>query len=134
MPAAAQPPRKVLVIDDSQTVRLSAERFLRQGGHEVLLAEDGYQALALLHDFAPDLVFCDILMPRLDGYQTCAIIKRNARFAQVPVVLLSSRDGLFDVARGRLAGSQEHLGKPFTSEQLLQAVQRHSGAPTQPPA
>lgn len=117
---------RVLVVDDSQTVRRSAERFLRDAGHEVLLAEDGYDALARMHDFAPDLVFCDILMPRLDGYQTCAIIKRNTRFAQVPVVMLSSKDGVFDIARGRMVGSQEHLTKPFTREQLLQAVQRHA--------
>ena len=121
-------PRKVLVVDDSQTVRRSAELFLRQGGHEVLLAEDGYDALAKIHDFAPDLVFCDILMPRLDGYQTCAIIKRHPRHAHLPVVMLSSKDGVFDVARGRLAGSQEHLTKPFTREQLLQAVARHTAA------
>ncbi len=121
-------PRKVLVVDDSQTVRRSAELFLRQGGHEVLLAEDGYDALAKINDFAPDLVFCDILMPRLDGYQTCAIIKRHPRHARLPVVMLSSKDGVFDVARGRLAGSQEHLTKPFTREQLLQAVARHTAA------
>ena len=121
-------PRKVLVVDDSQTVRRSAELFLRQGGHEVLLAEDGYDALAKIHDFVPDLVFCDILMPRLDGYQTCAIIKRHPRHARLPVVMLSSKDGVFDVARGRLAGSQEHLTKPFTREQLLQAVARHTAA------
>jgi len=117
---------KVLVVDDSQTVRHCAERFLREGGHEVLLAEDGYQALALLHDFRPDLVFCDILMPRLDGYQTCAIIRRNPRFAHVPVLMLSSKDGVFDLARGRLAGAHDHLGKPFDREQLLQAVQQHA--------
>lgn len=117
---------RVLVVDDSQTVRRSAELFLRLAGHEVLLAEDGFDALARMHDFAPDLVFCDILMPRLDGYQTCAIIKRNARFAQVPVVMLSSKDGVFDIARGRMVGSQEHLTKPFTREQLLQAVERHA--------
>lgn len=127
-----QPPRKVLVVDDSQTVRRSAELFLRQGGHEVLLAEDGYEALAKIHDFAPDLVFCDILMPRLDGYQTCAIIKRHPNFAHLPVVMLSSKDGVFDIARGRMVGSQEHLTKPFSREQLLDAVQRHVGI--QPPA
>lgn len=119
-------PRKVLVVDDSQTVRRSAELFLRQGGHEVLLAEDGFEALAKIHDFAPDLVFCDILMPRLDGYQTCAIIKRHPRHAALPVVMLSSKDGVFDIARGRMVGSQEHLTKPFTREQLLDAVQRHT--------
>ncbi len=126
MQESSKIPCKVLVVDNSQTVRMSAQRFLREGGHEVLLAEDGYQALALLHDFMPDLVFCDILMPRLDGYQTCAIIRRNARFAHVPVLMLSSKDGVFDLARGRLAGAQDHLGKPFGREQLLQAVQQHA--------
>jgi len=94
---------KVLVIDDSNTIRRSAEIFLKQGGHEVVLAEDGFDALAKLSDYQPDLVFCDILMPRLDGYQTCAIIKRNPQFASVPVIMLSSKDGLFDKARGRPA-------------------------------
>ncbi|NIC42610.1 PleD family two-component system response regulator [Aquabacterium sp. A08] len=126
MTDTVQTPRKVLVVDDSQTVRRSAELFLRQGGHEVLLAEDGFEALAKIHDFAPDLVFCDILMPRLDGYQTCAIIKRHPRHAALPVVMLSSKDGVFDIARGRMVGSQEHLTKPFTREQLLDAVQRHT--------
>lgn len=115
---------KVLVVDDSNTIRRSAEIFLKQGGHEVLLAEDGFDALAKINDCQPDLVFCDILMPRLDGYQTCAIIKRNARFAEIPVVMLSSKDGVFDKARGRMVGSQEYLTKPFTKDQLLQAVQQ----------
>ncbi len=114
---------KVLVIDDSNTIRRSAEIFLRQGGHEVLLAEDGFDALAKVNDHDPELIFCDILMPRLDGYQTCAIIKRNPRFAHVPVIMLSSKDGLFDKARGRMVGSQEYLTKPFTKEQLLRAVE-----------
>lgn len=118
-------PLKVLVIDDSNTIRRSAEIFLKQGGHSVVLAEDGFDALAKLSDFKPDLVFCDILMPRLDGYQTCAIIKRNADFADVPVIMLSSKDGLFDKARGRMVGSQDYLTKPFTKDQLLQAVQQH---------
>jgi len=116
---------KVLVIDDSNTIRRSAEIFLKQGGHEVVLAEDGFDALAKLSEFQPDLVFCDILMPRLDGYQTCAIIKRNPIFAGVPVVMLSSKDGLFDKARGRMVGSQDYLTKPFTKDQLLQTVQMH---------
>jgi len=116
---------RVLVIDDSNTIRRSAEIFLKQAGHEVVLAEDGFDALAKLSDYAPDLVFCDILMPRLDGYQTCAIIKRNPQFANVPVIMLSSKDGLFDKARGRMVGSQDYLTKPFTKEQLLQAVQQH---------
>jgi len=119
---------KVLVIDDSNTIRRSAEIFLKQAGHEVVLAEDGFDALAKLSDYQPDLVFCDILMPRLDGYQTCAIIKRNPQFAQVPVIMLSSKDGLFDKARGRMVGSQDYLTKPFTKEQLLQAVQQHRRA------
>jgi twitching motility two-component system response regulator PilG len=116
---------KVLVIDDSNTIRRSAEIFLKQGGHEVVLAEDGFDALAKLSEYQPDLVFCDILMPRLDGYQTCAIIKRNPLFAGVPVVMLSSKDGLFDKARGRMVGSQDYLTKPFTKDQLLQTVQMH---------
>lgn len=114
---------KVLVIDDSNTIRRSAEIFLKQGGHEVLLAEDGFDALSKVNDYEPDLIFCDILMPRLDGYQTCAIIKRNARFSGVPIVMLSSKDGVFDKARGRMAGSQDYLTKPFTKDQLLQTVQ-----------
>jgi twitching motility two-component system response regulator PilG len=114
---------KVLVIDDSNTIRRSAEIFLRQGGHEVLLAEDGFDALSKVNDHDPELIFCDILMPRLDGYQTCAIIKRNPRYAHVPVIMLSSKDGLFDKARGRMVGSQDYLTKPFTKEQLLRAVE-----------
>ena len=104
--AAPAAPTKVLVIDDSNTIRRSAEIFLRQGGHEVVLAEDGFDALAKVNDHGPQLIFCDILMPRLDGYQTCAIIKRNPRFAHVPVIMLSSKDGLFDKARGRMVGSE----------------------------
>ncbi len=113
---------KVLVIDDSNTIRRSAEIFLKQGGHEVLLAEDGFDALAKVNDYQPDLIFCDILMPRLDGYQTCAIIKRNLRFSDVPIVMLSSKDGVFDKARGRMVGSQDYLTKPFTKDQLLRTV------------
>ena len=115
---------KVLVIDDSNTIRRSAEIFLKQGGHEVLLAEDGFDALSKVNDHRPHLIFCDILMPRLDGYQTCAIIERNADFSHVPVVMLSSKDGVFDKARGRMVGSQDYLTKPFTKDQLLQAVQQ----------
>ena len=115
---------KVLVIDDSNTIRRSAEIFLKQGGHEVLLAEDGFDALSKVNDHKPDLIFCDILMPRLDGYQTCAIIKRNSHFSSVPVVMLSSKDGVFDKARGRMVGSQQYLTKPFTKDQLLQAVEQ----------
>ena len=119
-------PIRVLVIDDSNTIRRSAEIFLRQGGYEVILAEDGYDALSKVNDHDPDLIFCDSLMPRLDGYQTCAIIKRNPRFAQVPVVMLSSKDGVFDKARGRMVGSDDYLTKPFTKEQLLRVVAQFS--------
>lgn len=119
---------KVLVVDDSNTIRRSAEIFLKQGGHEVLLAEDGFDALSKVNDFQPAVIFCDILMPRLDGYQTCAIIKRNEKFSGVPVIMLSSKDGVFDKARGRMAGAEDYLTKPFNKEQLLQAVQ-HAVAP-----
>ena len=126
----ADKPVKVLVIDDSNTIRRSAEIFLKQGGYEVLLAEDGFDALAKVNDHDPNVIFCDILMPRLDGYQTCAIIKRNARFAGTPVIMLSSKDGLFDKARGRMVGSQDYLSKPFTKDQLLQAVAQYAARST----
>ena len=116
---------RVLVIDDSNTIRRSAEIFLRQGGYEVLLAEDGFDALSKVNDHDPDLIFCDILMPRLDGYQTCALIKKNAKFRTTPVIMLSSKDGLFDRARGRMVGSDQYLTKPFTKESLLKAVAAH---------
>jgi len=114
---------KVMVVDDSNTIRRSAEIFLKLGGYQVLLAEDGFDALSKVNECTPDLIFCDILMPRLDGYQTCAIIKGNPRFADVPVVMLSSKDGVFDKARGRMVGAQHFITKPFTKEQLLHAVQ-----------
>ncbi|MBP9906151.1 MAG: response regulator [Rhodoferax sp.] len=120
---------KILVIDDSNTIRRSAEIFLKAGQHEVILAEDGFDALSKVSDFSPDLIFCDILMPRLDGYQTCAIIKRNARFSAVPIVMLSSKDGVFDKARGRMVGAQDYLTKPFTKDQLLKAVAQYGAAP-----
>ena len=113
-----------MVVDDSHTIRRSAEIFLKRAGHEVFLAEDGFDALAQVNDLVPDLIFCDVLMPRLDGYQTCAIIKRNARLASVPVVMRSSMDGVFDKARGRIAGADHYITKPFTNEQLLHAVQQ----------
>ena len=119
---------KILVIDDSNTVRQSAEMFLKQGGHEVFLAEDGFDALSKVCDHQPDLIFCDILMPRLDGYQTCAIIKRNPSYEDIPIVMLSSKDGVFDKARGRMVGAQEYLTKPFGRESLLQSVQHFAGA------
>jgi twitching motility two-component system response regulator PilG len=119
---------KVLVIDDSNTIRRSAEIFLAQAGCQVVLAEDGFDALAKIADHAPDLIFVDIMMPRLDGYQTCALIKKNARLKSTPVIMLSSKDGLFDRARGRLAGSDEYLTKPFTKESLLRSVASHTRA------
>ena len=129
MTTTADAPLKVLVVDDSHTIRRSAEIFLRLGGHEVLLADDGYDALAKVNDHRPQLIFCDILMPRLDGYQTCAIIKRNARYADTPVVMLSSEESVFDPARGRMVGCQEYLTKPFTKDQLLQAVRQFGRMP-----
>jgi twitching motility two-component system response regulator PilG len=116
---------KVLVIDDSSTIRRSAEIFLKQAGCEVVLAEDGFEALAKIADHEPDLIFCDILMPRLDGYQTCALIKKSPRYRDIPVIMLSSRDGLFDKARGRMVGSEQYLTKPFTKDTLIRTVAGH---------
>ena len=123
MSDAAAGPIKVLVIDDSNTIRRSAEMFLRQAGFEVILAEDGFDALAKISDHRPRVIFVDIMMPRLDGYQTCALIKQNPQLKSTPVIMLSSKDGVFDRARGRLAGSDRYLTKPFTKEGLIQAVQ-----------
>jgi len=116
---------KVMVIDDSNTIRRSAEIFLVQAGCQVVLAEDGFDALAKIADHHPDIIFVDIMMPRLDGYQTCALIKKNARLGTTPVIMLSSKDGLFDRARGRMVGSDEYLTKPFTKDTLLKAVATH---------
>ena len=118
---------KVLVIDDSNTIRRSAEMFLRQAGYQVLLAEDGFDALAKISDHRPQVIFVDIMMPRLDGYQTCALIKQNPTFKSTPVIMLSSKDGVFDRARGRLAGSDHYLTKPFTKEGLIQTVNEYAG-------
>ena len=114
---------KVMIIDDSNTIRRSAEIFLLQAGCQVVLAEDGFDALAKIADHQPAIIFCDIMMPRLDGYQTCALIKKNQHFRNTPLIMLSSKDGLFDRARGRMVGSDQYLTKPFTQETLLEAVQ-----------
>jgi twitching motility two-component system response regulator PilG len=119
---------KVMVIDDSNTIRRSAEIFLKQSGCEVILAEDGFDALSKISTQLPDIIFVDIMMPRLDGYQTCSLIKRNPRFSSTPVIMLSSKDGLFDRARGRMVGSDQYLTKPFTQESLLQAVRTYAVA------
>ena len=124
---------KVMVIDDSNTIRRSAEIFLLQAGCTVILAEDGFDALAKIADHQPNIVFVDIMMPRLDGYQTCALIKKNSKFQGTPVIMLSSKDGLFDRARGRMVGSDQYLTKPFTKEGLLEAITLHvkpEAAPT----
>ena len=113
---------KIILIDDSRTIRRSAETMLSNEGCDVITANDGFEALALIHRHEPDLIFVDIMMPRLDGYQTCAIIKNNARFRRVPVIMLTSKDGLFDKARGRIVGSDHYLTKPFTRDELLGAV------------
>jgi len=119
---------RVMVIDDSSTIRRSAEIFLAHSGCQVILAEDGFDALSKISDHQPHLIFCDVLMPRLDGYQTCALIKRSPRFHATPVVMLSSKDGLFDRARGRMVGSEEYLTKPFSKDSLLLAVRQHARA------
>ncbi|OYW36193.1 MAG: two-component system response regulator [Hydrogenophilales bacterium 12-61-10] len=115
-----------MIIDDSNTIRRSAEIFLSQAGCEVILAQDGFDALSKITDHEPDVVFVDIMMPRLDGYQTCSLIKRNAKYRTTPVIMLSSKDGLFDRARGRMVGSDEYLTKPFTKDTLLTAVREHA--------
>ena len=116
---------KVLVIDDSKTIRRTAETLLKKEGCDVITANDGFEALSKIADYNPDIIFVDIMMPRLDGYQTCALIKHNQKFRNTPVIMLSSKDGLFDRARGRIVGSEEYLTKPFTREELLGAIKRH---------
>jgi twitching motility two-component system response regulator PilG len=115
---------KVMVIDDSKTIRRTAETLLKKEGCEVVTANDGFEALAKISDTQPDLIFVDIMMPRLDGYQTCSVIKSNKMFKATPVIMLSSKDGLFDKARGRIVGSEQYLTKPFTREELLTAIRR----------
>lgn len=116
---------KVMVIDDSNTIRRSAEIFLGQAGCQVIVAEDGFDALSKIADHEPDLIFCDILMPRLDGYQTCALIKNNSSFKKTPVIMLSSKDGLFDKAKGRIVGSDQYLTKPFSKDELLNTIRQY---------
>jgi twitching motility two-component system response regulator PilG len=118
---------KIMVIDDSQTIRKTAETLLVKEGYAVITAADGFEALAKVADHEPDLIFIDIMMPRLDGYQACALIKNNSRYARTPVIMLSSKDGLFDRARGRIVGSDEYLTKPFTKDELIGAVRTHLG-------
>lgn len=116
---------KVMVIDDSKTIRRTAETLLKKEGCEVITANDGFEALSKIADHNPHIIFVDIMMPRLDGYQTCALIKHNQKFRNTPVIMLSSKDGLFDRARGRIVGSEQYLTKPFTKEELLGAIQQH---------
>jgi twitching motility two-component system response regulator PilG len=116
---------KVMVIDDSKTIRRTAETLLKKEGCDVVTATDGFEALAKISDQQPNIIFVDIMMPRLDGYQTCALIKNNQMFKATPVIMLSSKDGLFDKARGRIVGSEQYLTKPFTREELLGAIRRH---------
>ena len=117
----------VLLVDDSSTIRRSARACLESEGYTVITAVDGFDALAKVVEHRPSLVFADIMMPRLDGYQTCALIKNNADYRDIPVIMLSSRDGLFDKARARVVGSDDHLSKPFTAQTLADAVRRHTG-------
>jgi twitching motility two-component system response regulator PilG len=118
---------KVMVIDDSKTIRRTAETLLKREGYEVVTATDGYESLSKIADERPDIIFVDIMMPRLDGYQTCALIKNNREFRNTPVIMLSSKDGLFDKARGRIVGSEQYLTKPFTKDDLLGAIRRYVG-------
>ena len=113
---------KILVVDDSKTIRRTAETLLTKEGCQVFTAIDGFDALSKIADHQPDLIFVDIMMPRLDGYQTCALIKNNKQFGRTPIVMLSSKDGLFDRARGRIVGSEQYLTKPFTKDELLGAI------------
>ena len=116
---------KVMVIDDSQTIRKTAESILAKEGYTVVTASDGYEALGKIVDHQPGLIFIDIMMPRLDGYQVCALIKGNPKFRDTPAIMLSSKDGVFDRARGRIVGSDEYLTKPFTKEELIGTVRKH---------
>jgi twitching motility two-component system response regulator PilG len=116
---------KVMVIDDSKTIRRTAETLLKKAGCEVITATDGFEALSKITDQNPDVIFIDIMMPRLDGYQTCALIKNNHLYKNTPVILLTSKDGLFDRARGRIVGSDQYLTKPFTKDELLSAITEH---------
>lgn len=117
---------KVMIIDDSNTVRKSAELFLRPFGCDVVLAEDGFEAMSKIIENKPDIIFIDITMPRLDGYQACLLIKKNPVYQTIPVIMLSSKDGLFDKARGRMVGANEYLAKPFTAEGLLSIIRAHA--------
>lgn len=119
---------KVMVIDDSKTIRRTAETLLKREGCEVVTATDGFEALAKIVDQQPRIIFVDIMMPRLDGYQTCALIKGNPQFHSIPVIMLSSKDGLFDKARGRIVGSERYLTKPFTRDELLNAIRTYVNA------
>ena len=117
---------KVMVIDDSKTIRKSAQSLLIKEGCEVITANDGFEALAKIAEHRPDLIFIDIMMPRLDGYQTCALIKNNRLFKNIPVIMLSSKDSIFDKARGKIVGSEKYLTKPFTKDDLLGVIADHS--------
>ncbi len=117
---------KVMIIDDSNTIRRSAEIFLKSSGCEVILAEDGFEAMSKIVDNQPNIIFIDIVMPRLDGYQACMLIKKNPTYQSIPVIMLSSRDGLFDKAKGRIAGSDNYLTKPFTAEGLLSIIRKYA--------
>ena len=117
---------RVMVIDDSKTIRRTAEMLLKKEGCDVITANDGFEALSKVVDYNPRIIFVDIMMPRLDGYQTCALIKHNHKFNNTPVIMLSSKDGLFDRARGRIVGADQYLTKPFTKEELVDAVKQYA--------
>lgn len=116
---------KVMVIDDSSTIRRSAELFLSNAGYTVITVEDGFDGLVRIMDEMPDLIFIDVLMPKLDGLQTCQIIKRNSLFKDVPVIFLSSKDSEIDKAKGLLMGANDYLTKPFTKESIIEIVKKY---------
>jgi twitching motility two-component system response regulator PilG len=116
---------KVMVIDDSKTIRRSAESLLQKAGCEVITADNGFEALPIISAQHPDIMFIDIMMPRLDGYQTCALVKNNAKYRDIPIIMLSSKDGLFDRAKGKVVGAEQYLTKPFTRDDLLNAIRTH---------
>ena len=118
----------VMVVDDSKTIRNVATKLLHKEGYTVVTADDGFEALPKIVDHRPDIIFLDVMMPRLDGYQTCSVIKNNVQFKDTPIVMLSSKDGVFDKAKGRLVGSEQFVSKPFTKEDLLEAIEQHARA------
>jgi len=123
----------VMIVDDSKTILKTAEILLNEQGCRVLTASDGFESLSIIAQEEPDMIFLDVMMPRLDGYQTCALIKSNAEYQSIPVIMLSSKDSIFDMARGRLAGSESYITKPFTRNDLLGVIEQYLEDINNPP-